>query len=48
MSSYDFSVTEISGIVFSYDNGFPVTKFIYARILFHEDNRNQFGWFLFA
>ena len=26
---------------------FPVAKFIYARILFYEDNRNQFSWFLF-
>ena len=48
MSSYDFDVTEISGIVFSYDNGLPVAKFMYARILFYEDNRNQFSWFLFA
>ena len=28
--------------------GFPVAKFIYARILFYEDNRNKFSWFLFA
>ena len=45
---YDFGVTEISRLVFSWDNGFPVAKFIYARILFYEDNRSQFSWFLFA
>ena len=34
---YDFGVTEISQLVFSWDNGFPVAKFIYARILFYEE-----------
>ena len=37
----DFGVTENFP---TKDNEVPVAKFIYARILFYEDNRNQFSF----
>ena len=45
--SYDFGVMEIFRLVLSQDNGFPVAKYIHARTLFYEDNRNQLTWFIF-